>query len=156
MDPDSKKLLESLAKKFDDLTTRLQTVADQVSILAGSNPEEERRRRAAASLEIAVKEVMEESGCAFLKDVLKKPSTADDPQLVAELEAKLDSIFAPASASAPTPAPAPRLAPTLPTGAPAVGPLFLGSTVHHVSLPGSVGETHNLNKIDIKKATLYC
>jgi hypothetical protein len=26
----------------------------------------------------------------------------------------------------------------------------LGSTVHHVSVPGSVADTHRLNKIDIK------
>jgi hypothetical protein len=29
----------------------------------------------------------------------------------------------------------------------------LGSTVHHVSVPGSVADTHNSNKIDIKNHT---
>jgi hypothetical protein len=29
----------------------------------------------------------------------------------------------------------------------------LGSSVHHVSVPGSVADTHNLNKIDIKNRT---
>jgi hypothetical protein len=29
----------------------------------------------------------------------------------------------------------------------------LGSTVHHVSVPGSVADTHKVNKIDIKNHT---
>jgi hypothetical protein len=29
----------------------------------------------------------------------------------------------------------------------------LGSTVHHVSVPGSVADTHNSSKIDIKNHT---
>jgi len=34
-----------------------------------------------------------------------------------------------------------------------VGPPNLGSSVHHVSIPKSVADTHNSNKIDIKNHT---
>ena len=37
---------------------------------------------------------------------------------------------------------------------PAVGPLILRSSVYNVSVPGSVADTHNSNKIDIKNHTL--
>jgi hypothetical protein len=42
----------------------------------------------------------------------------------------------------------PSIAPIPPCRAP-----NLGSTVHHVSIPGSVADTHNSNKIDIKNHT---
>jgi hypothetical protein len=37
-----------------------------------------------------------------------------------------------------------------------LSPQILRFTMHHVSVPGSVADTHKFNKLDIKKTILYC